>query len=203
MNDHTHNPEAAVRTLSFAEAITRRSCAVVGVALLMAAAAQVRFYVPASPVPVTLQTLVVLLAGVSLGPMLGTAGIAFYLLLGTAGYHVFALGSAEAWGFHALIGPSGGYLLGFLLAQPVLGMLTSARTDRFRTRRLALALLCGNILIFGCGLLWLHVWSAADWARTLELGLRPFVPGLLLKTALAFGISLGVSKRVRRFFNPA
>jgi biotin transport system substrate-specific component len=152
----------------------------VGFALLTAIGAQIRFYLPSSPVPVTLQTLAVLMAGMTLGTRLGTASMAFYLLLGISGYHVFA---GAGWDSSYLLGPTGGYLIGFVLAQPLIGRLTQRGSGRWSS--LLVAALAGNAVIFVAGLLWLHVWTQAAPAETLAMGLWPFVPGLILKTAAA------------------
>ena len=110
----------------------------VGFALARGGGAHVAIPLPGTPVPMTLQTLVVLLAGVTLGPRLGLVSVTFYLLLGTAGYHVFAAGD---WGLSTIFGATGGYLVGFALAQPILGSLT--RPGRHSRLRLLLALLTG------------------------------------------------------------
>ena len=172
-----------------------RVAGVVGFAVLTAAGALVAIPLPGTPVPMTLQTLVVLLAGLTLGPRLGMASMAFYLLLGTTGSHVFAGG---AWGFQTMLGATGGYLVGFVLAQPLLGaMITQKRAD---WRRLLVALVAANVVIFGCGLLWLAAWSGAGVAQTLAWGLWPFVPGLVVKTGLALGLGGLAVTRGRSWF---
>lgn len=153
---------------------------VVGFALLTAIGANVAVPLPGTPVPMTLQTLFVLLAGITLGPRLGTVSMAFYVLLGTTGYHVFALGHA---GLATVFGPTGGYLIGFVLAQPLLGWLSRRRRPKWSA--IMAAMLAGNALIFTAGLVWLSLWLGTGLWHTLELGLWPFVPGLLLKTAMA------------------
>ena len=127
-----------------------------------------------------LQTLFVLAAGMVLGPRLGLASMGFYLLLGTTGYHVFA---GASWGAATVFGPTGGYLLGFVLAQPVIG--TVARLVRGRLPALLAAGVAGNAVIFAAGLVWLHLWLQTGMAGTLAMGLTPFVPGLLVKTLVA------------------
>jgi biotin transport system substrate-specific component len=171
-----------------------QAAGVVGFALLTTVAAQIRFYLPESPVPVTLQTLIVLLAGMTLGPRLGTASMAFYLLLGACGYHVFA---GPAWQAAYLIGPTGGYLLGFVLAQPVIGWLAH-RDDRWPG--ILAAALVGSAIIFAAGLLWLQVWMQTTVPQTLAMGLWPFIPGLVLKTAAAFAGGVALRPVSRRFF---
>ncbi|MCH7813473.1 MAG: biotin transporter BioY [Planctomycetes bacterium] len=174
--------------------IWMQAAGVVGFALLTTAAAQIRFYLPDSPVPVTMQTLFVLLAGMTLGARLGTASMAFYLLLGACGYHVFA---GPTWQAAYLIGPTGGYLLGFVLAQPVIGWL--AHRDERWTGMLA-ASLVGSAIIFVAGLLWLQLWTQTAVAQTLTMGLWPFIPGLAIKTAAAFAGGLALRPVSRRFF---
>lgn len=168
---------------------------VVGFALLTALGAQAALPLPGTPVPLTLQTLVVLLAGAALGPRWGMLSMAFYVLLGSVGYHVFALGN---WGFATIAGPTAGYLLGFLLAQPAVGRLT--RTGR--RDDVLLALLAGHAIIFACGLAWLALWAGADLQTTLAWGLWPFVPGMLLKSAAALAIAPVLVKRLRPKFEP-
>jgi biotin transport system substrate-specific component len=156
---------------------------VVGFALLTAVGAKIALPVPGSPVPITLQTLFVLLAGMTLGPRLGAVSMGFYLLLGMTGYHVFA---AASWGHGNVLGATGGYLAGFVIAQPVIGALVR-RVDppRASWSTLLVAALAGSVVIFAVGLVWLHLWMHTTPARTLEMGLWPFAPGLILKAALA------------------
>lgn len=188
-------------------AIVRRVlivCAgVVGFALATAAASQVRFFVPGTPVPVTAQTAVVLLAGLTLGSRLGAASMLFYLLLGLTGYHVFALQGATLsdWGLAYIVGPTGGYLIGFVLAQPLLGRLTRGPSPWRRGRRILAAIALADAAIFGCGLLWLGLWSQATVAQTLAMGLVPFLPGLAAKSALALVLAAPSLRRLRPMFD--
>ncbi|RMF77628.1 MAG: biotin transporter BioY [Planctomycetota bacterium] len=173
-----------------------------GFAIATALSAQIAILLPHTPVPVTLQTFVVLLAGATLGPRLATASMLLYVLLGSLGMHFFALGH---WGLATLFGPTGGYLCGFVLAQPVVGRLTSglARSGcgvGRKAAKLLAAMLLGNAVIFTCGLLWL---AAAMPARSvgdvLALGLIPFLPGLAVKTAAAAAAGWAVRPLRRRF----
>ena len=166
-----------------------QAAGVVGFALLTAAGAHLAVPVPGSPVPITLQTLFVLLAGMTLGPRFGALSMGFYLLLGMTGYHVFA---AASWGQGNIFGATGGYLIGFVLAQPVIGALSrrsnSPRASLTRlsmTSSLLAAALAGNLIIFTIGLVWLQLWMNTAPVQTLAMGLWPFVPGLVLKTAAA------------------
>jgi len=174
---------------------------VVGFAVLTALGAQVAIPLPHTPVPMTLQTLVVLLAGVTLGPRLGLASMAFYLLLGLAGHHVFA---ENRWGLHTLVGCDGGYLLGFLLAQPVIGWFarrpaeSKPGANRWAAwRSLLTGVVLGNVLIFGLGLLWLSQWLDVGVQETLAKGLWPFLVGDLLKMSLAIAAGRVILPHVR------
>lgn len=189
-----------VRTLSssVARRVAWQAVGVVGFALLTAVGAQIVIPVPGSPVPITLQTFFVIMAGMTLGPRLGTASMAFYLLLGMTGYHVFA---AAWWSPGNFLGPAGGYLIGFVLAQPILGVVARRGRDGWvRWRNLALAALAANAVIFAVGLIWLQLWLHAPPAQTLAMGLWPFVPGLIVKTALAVpsGRALQITGRLWR-----
>lgn len=192
-------PGAAVRPISARRRAFRAAAGVLTFTLLTALGAQIVIPVPGSPVPITLQTLFVLLAGVTLGPRLGLASMALYVLLGSAGVPVFA---AAVWKQGVFFGPTGGYLIGFVLAQPVMGRLarqrfgnppeTKSGSPPDRTGFLSshwpgvlLAVIAGNFVIFGTGLIWLGLWTGANLAATLAMGLWPFVAGIVFKSGLA------------------
>lgn len=177
-------------------AVQTKVMGVVGFALATAVCANISVPIPGTPVPMTLQTVCVLLAGVTLGARLGALSMAFYLLLGTAGYHAFAGGE---WGLTTVLGATGGYLIGFVLAQPVIGALTNARGCTWR--RLVTAILAGNGIIFGCGLLWLWLWSGGGLSQALAWGLWPFIPGLIIKSGLAIGIGRAALQKARPVFD--
>lgn len=151
-----------------------------GVALL-AALAQVRVEIGA--VPVTGQTLGVLLIGAAYGAGLGSATIVAYLIAGGLGLAVFSGGGA-GWSF--LAGTTGGYLLGFLPAAMVVGYLAQRGWDR-SYGAMAGAMVIGNLIIYTFGLLWLSRF-APDFATTLAWGLWPFLAGDLLKLLVAVGL---------------
>jgi len=145
---------------------------------LIALAAQVRFALPFSPVPVTGQTFAVLLVAASLG-RLGLASVIAYLAEGAMGFPVFAGGAA---GPAYMTGPTGGYLLGFALAAAIVG----AAAEREWDRRLATSLLVmflGEIAIYACGVAWLARFPLT--VPLLQAGLIPFIPGDLFKMVLA------------------
>ncbi len=132
-----------------------------------------QFQVSIGPVPITGQTLGVLLLGAAYGVGLGTLTLIAYLITGGLGLGVFAGGTA-------------GYLGGFVLAAAVVGYLAQCGWDRKFTTT-ALAMLVGNALIYLPGLLWLSRF-APDWTTTLQWGLVPFIPGDLVKLLLATGL---------------
>ncbi len=161
-----------------------KAAGVAGFALLTGLAAQVAIPLPHTPVPITLQTLVVTLAGITLGPWLGAASMAFYLLLGVCGTYVFAAGS---WGFETILGARGGYLLGFLLAQPLLGWL--ARPTTRPLWGVVAGLVAAKVVIFGCGLIGLQLALGGTLNETLQRGLYPFLPGDVVKTLAALALA--------------
>ena len=152
----------------------------VGVALI-ALLAQLRLTI--GPVPITGQTLGVLLIGASYGITLGSATLATYLLVGGLGLPVFQ-GAASGWAY--MLGGTGGYLLGFLLAAAVVGYLAQRGWDK-HFGLTALAMLIGNVIIYVPGLLWLNQ-LAPDWATTLQWGLTPFLIGDIVKLVVAAGL---------------
>jgi len=154
-------------------------------ALFLAALAQVAIPVPGSPVPVTGQTLGVLLLATAYGANLGASTFALYLLIGLAGAPVFA---NQGHGLERLIGPTGGYLVGMLIASWVLGALAGRKWDQ-RFLSAITTMFIGNIIIFTFGLIWLHEYTGKDWAWTFGAGLTPFIFGEILKIVIA-GTSL-------------
>lgn len=188
----------AISTRSDATQILLSLGGIVAFALLTGLASHVRYYVPDNPVPVTLQTTIVLLAGLSLGGRLGLASMLMYLAIGVAAGQMFALQNEtmELLGWQYLWGPTGGFLVGFVLAQPVVGYLS-------RQRRFAGALwatLAGTLIIFAAGLLWLGIWAGTGPARTLEIGLLPFLLPGLVKTLIVLGIAPLALRYLRPIF---
>jgi biotin transport system substrate-specific component len=166
---------------------------VLAASVLIALTAQVSIPLPFSPVPITGQTFGVLLVGAALGARRGTLGVMAYLAEGTAGLPVFAGGSA---GPAVLLGPTGGYLIGFAGAAFITGRLAELGWDR-RPTTTALSMLLGNAVIYAFGLPWLAVYVGLD--RVLALGLLPFVPGDLLKVGLAVAVLPGTWGLLGRF----
>ncbi len=162
-----------------------------GGALFLAASAQIAIPVPGSPVPVTGQTLGVLLIGASYGSGIGLATFAVYLLAGIAGAPVFA---GASFGIEKVTGATGGYLIGMLVATYILGLLAKRRLDqRFLTS--LPSMLLGNVIIFSFGITWLHHFTGKDWTWTINAGLTPFIFGEILKIAIV-GTSLPILWRL-------
>jgi len=151
--------------------------------LAMTASAYVAVPVPWSVVPMTLQPMVVLLAGIVLGPTAGAASMATYVALGAAGAPVFAGGHA---GLPWLVGPTGGYLMAFPVAALVVGWSVGKSTN---VVRMLGGLLAGLAVIYLGGVAQLAVLTGQDVAGLLSLGVLPFVGGDLAKVALALVIA--------------
>jgi biotin transport system substrate-specific component len=160
----------------------RRVMAVAAFALATALAAHVRVPVPFTPVPMTLQTMVVVLSGALLGARLGAAAQLTYLGMGVAGLPVFATGVGAAY----LFGPTGGYLLAFPAAALLAGVLTrpGTRRDLVAAVRLVVGLAAASLLILVSGAAWLTV-LAGDLSGAIALGILPFLLGDAIKVALA------------------
>ena len=154
---------------------------VVGGTAFMSLMAQVAIPVPGSPVPITGQTLGVLLIGTTYGASLGFATIATYVALGLLGAPILAQG---AHGFAKLAGPTGGYLVGMVLAALLVGALANRRWD-VHLRTSFGQMLLGELLIFAPGLVWLKIYTGASWGWTLAAGLTPFIVGEIIKIGLA------------------
>jgi biotin transport system substrate-specific component len=159
-----------------------RLLAVVGVATLTAVASQISVPLPFTPVPLTLQPMVVLLGGAVLGARLGAASQCLYLMAGLAGLPVFALSGDLSMGLLRLVGPTGGYLMAYPLAAALVGALAARGLDR-RVGGAVLAMLAGLAVIFVGGVTWLA--KDAGLPTALALGLYPFVLVDVLKVAAA------------------
>ncbi len=146
--------------------------------ITLAAKIQIPFY----PVPLTMQTFMVIVLAMALGWRLATLTLVLYLAEGAMGLPVFAGTPEKGLGFAYMIGPTGGYLLGFVLAAGVCGWLAQRGWDRRHSSTLA-AMCIGHLLIFVPGLLWLGFMIGWD-KPVLELGLYPFLYGTGLKIIL-------------------
>jgi len=149
--------------------------------------------IPLWPVPLTLQTLGVLFAGAVLGSRRGTVALLLYLTEGALGLPVFA-GGASGVGY--MLGPTGGYLVGFVVAAGAVGWLAQRGWDR-RLLWAAVAMVIGNGVIYVCGVAWLAVFLGDPWGALFK-GLLLFLIGDLIKIAVAALALPGGWKLVRR-----
>lgn len=166
---------------------------VAGIACLTIAA-QLKIAVPPSPVPVNLGTLAVLTIGAAYGPRLGLVTIFGYMLIGALGFDIFASSTADKNGIAYMLGTTGGYLVGYVLAVGYLGWAARRGLDR-TIEGMGGAMLLANVLIYVPGLLWLgyliqngmfqpEQYSSVQ-AQTFAWGLTPYIVGDLLKLAVA------------------
>lgn len=151
-----------------------------GIAVLILAA---KIKVPMFPVPITMGTFAVLIIGAAYGPRLGLATIIGYMILGLLGFDVFAGSSSEFSGLTYMMGSTGGYLVGYLVAIMALGFAARRGWDR-SVSQMAVALLVGNVLIYVPGLIWLGVLYGFS-TQIFTWGLTPFLVGDAAKLVLA------------------
>ena len=143
--------------------------------------------IPIGPVPIVLQNLFVLLAGLLLGSRWGLASVGIYLLAGAIGLPVFAGGTG---GIGRIFGPTGGYLLSYLPAVYILGMI--AEKGEKKEKRIVfdiIAMVCASIIIYGVGVPWLKLMTGMSWAKAVSAGMLPFLLGDALKIAAAIPIA--------------
>jgi biotin transport system substrate-specific component len=160
--------------------LLQKAAVVFAGSLLLWASAKVQL--PFYPVPLTMQTFAVLAIGAALGWRLGLATVLLYLAEGAAGLPVFAGTPEKGIGLAYMMGPTGGYLLGYLPAAAVCGWLAERGWDR-SVALTALAMLAGTVMIYLPGLLWLG--AVVGWDKpVLAWGLTPFLLGDLLKLGL-------------------
>lgn len=157
--------------------LIRNLAVVLGGSLLLTLSAKLQ--IPFWPVPLTLQTLVVLALGMVLGPRLGALAVIAYLAQGAIGLPVFAGTPEKGIGLAYMLGTTGGYLAGFVVAAFVTGLLAQRSWDR-NVLTTVLAMVVGNAIIYACGLLWLG--SVVGWDKPLlAWGMTPFLLGDLAK----------------------
>ena len=138
--------------------------------------------IPIGPVPIVLANFFVILAGALLGSAWGAASVAIFLFLGLIGLPVFSQGGGVA----ALVGPTGGYLFGYLVAAFVTGVIS----ERGKSRPVydALGLAAGAVVIYIVGLPWLKLTLHLSWTKALAVGVLPFLIGDALKVVAAVAI---------------
>lgn len=155
-------------------------------ALIVSAKLQVPFY----PVPITMQTAVVFLLGLAFGPRVAVAAVLAYLAQGAVGLPVFAGTPEKGIGLVYMLGPTGGYLLGFVAAAWICG---HAAVAGWRGWKVAMTVLVSTIVIYAMGVSWLAMLIGFD--KAIEFGLLPFIYGDVLKWALVVAVAeLGLSR---------
>jgi len=163
--------------------------------ILTALGAFVRIPLMFTPVPITLQTMFVLLGAALLGRSLGATAQIAYMFLGFAGLPIF---TGAGSGLLYLSGPTGGYIFGFVLASIFLGRaIKRAGNNPFSIFGLFLA---ADAILFACGILWLRILFAQPLDHLLFIGLLPFVPGEVLKISAAVILYRKISPRAKAWF---
>jgi biotin transport system substrate-specific component len=171
-----------------------------GIAGLMMATtlgAWVRIPLPFTPVPIIMQDFAVLLGAAMLGKQRGTIAQMLYLSFGSFGLPLFA-GVAALTPY--LLGPTGGYLIGFVAASVFVGYAVSRSTE-FKFYQIAMIFLAATALIFVPGLIQLKFWLHSSFSNTMMLGFVPFIPGSLIKIGVASSIYYRYQTKFRQLWN--
>lgn len=179
----------------FTSKTASRLFGVIAFIILTSLGAFVRIPLPFTPVPITLQTFFVLLSGAFLGSSLGVITQLSYALLGVLGLPIF---SQTGSGVFYLLGPTGGYIIGFILASLFVGRsIDYAKNNSL----LVLVIFCvGDFILLACGTIWLRIIFGYSLAKLLFIGFIPFIPGDLLKAGLAAGLYLRLKYRLKEIF---
>jgi len=187
-------PQSLKYTLAREIPLSRTSYNFIGVAtftILTALGAFVWIPLPFTPVPITLQTLFVLLGGAILGRRLGALSQLFYLGLGGLGLSIFA---GVSGGLSRLVGPTGGYLIGFVLAAYLVGRMAEKKKSNLLSLMLIMGLAQGVTLSLGT--LWLACVLRIGIVQALYLGLIPFLPGDVVKLMGAASVCYGIQSKL-------
>jgi biotin transport system substrate-specific component len=175
------------RRLVLADRVFPRTL-VMDVVLVVAGAALVtvlaQVAIPLWPVPITGQTLAVLLVGSTLGWARGAISMVLYAVLGLVGLPVYSDGSHGA---GVLFGATGGYIIGFIVSAALVGWLAERQWDR-KVLKAIVTFVAGSVVVFAIGLPWLAVVLHTDLPTTLQYGLYPFIIGGIIKAAIAAGL---------------
>ena len=163
-------------------------------ASLLAALMAVGAYlaIPIGPVPIVLQNMFVFLAGLVLGSRWALASVGVYLLTGALGLPVFAGGLG---GIGRIVGPTGGYLIGYLPAVFIVGYIAEKGAKRIGYD--VLAMVCGSLVLYACGVTWLKILTGMTWTKTLTVGMVPFLIGDALKITAAALIAKALRPIIR------
>jgi len=150
-------------------------------------------YVPIGPVPIILSTLFVILSGLLLGSRWGLASMALYLLVGAIGLPVFVGGKG---GFAHFMGPTGGYLFGYLVASWITGFIS----ERSRGRMILdiFAVIIGSLVLYALGVPWLKMVTQMSWKKALMVGVLPFLIGDAIKACVVVILARSVRPILKR-----
>jgi biotin transport system substrate-specific component len=179
--------------------VNKSICRIIGVmsfVVLTSIGAFVRIPLPFTPVPLTLQTFFVLLSGAILGANLGALSQIIYLLLGAGGIPIFAnAGSGSVY----IFGPTGGYILGFVLASFFIGKVIKMR-GKISYFGLFIWMCLADLIILLSGVLWLKALFGFNLSKAILVGLLPFLPVDLIKITVASSIFLNIYTRSKKIF---
>ena len=164
-------------------------------ASLMAALTAVGAYihVPIGPVPIVLSTLFVILSGLLLGSRWGVVSMCLYLLVGAIGMPVFAGGKG---GLAHFLGPTGGYLLGYILASWLTGLIAE-RSQGILSLEI-LSVVIGSVAIYSLGVPWLKMVTQMSWPKTFMVGIAPFLIGDAVKASVALILARAIRPILKR-----
>ncbi len=167
-------------------------------AALIAACAFVSIPVPGTPIPIVLQNMMVVLSGLLLGPVLGTASTALFIVAGILGLPIFSGGTG---GIAKLMGPTGGFIIGYAFAALVAGLICGRpRMGRKASIvRIVIAALCGFVVMYIPGVI--HFMRSLDksFAETMALCVTPYIPGDIIKMVVSILIAIPLRKTVAAF----
>ncbi len=172
-----------------------RTIGIISFVILTSLGAFVRMPLPFTPVPITLQTFFVLLSGAFLRGSLGGIAQLTYVLLGISGLSIF---TGTGSGFLYLLGPTAGYIYGFILAALFIGRFIKYSGDNLFSVFLLLCL--GDFILLACGVIWLKILFGYSLTRLLLIGFIPFLPGDLLKALIASFLYFKLKSRLKEIF---
>lgn len=187
-------PRQGVLADALPQARVRDATLVLAGALFTALLAQIEINVPPSPVPVTGQTLAVGLVGATLGTRRGAAALGLYLLMGL--FLPFYSGGSSGW--DVVWGPTGGYLVGFVVAAGAIGWLAEHGADR-KVVAAFVAFIAGQLIVFAFGLVGLKIAADQSWSWTVHNGFAIFIVGGLFKAAVGAAVLPSAWKLVRKY----
>lgn len=194
MSPMAANPQSPGLARSDDHALTKAhlwALGIPGFALLTAAGAHVAVPLPPDGVPMTLQTLFVVLAALCLGPRAGVLSMVLYVAAGVVGVPMFA---EESVGLGVILGQTGGYIIGFVACQAVVGPIVKDRDGHPRGwLAIVLAVLAAHAVVFAIGVPWLAIVRGFTLGRAIEGGLVPFLPGMVVKSVIAVLVGLAVA----------